>query len=154
MRLATFTLACAASLTLLTVPFAPSPAFAQDAASQTATGTLSVTFTGFSAPEGQILFAVYDEAGWNGGAPVRGLAINLAAGETSATIEGLPAGRYGIKAFHDTNGNGEMDMNPFGIPTEAFAFSNNAPASMGPATWADAAFEVTADGAEQSIEIG
>ena len=44
-------------------------------------------------------------------------------------------------------------MNPFGMPTEAFAFSNNAPASMGPATWADAAFEVTAEGAEQTLTI-
>ena len=36
--------------------------------------------------------------------------------------------------FHDVNGDGEMNTNPFGIPTEPFAFSNNARGSFGPAT--------------------
>ena len=152
--LAPLALACASSLTLLALPFAHSPAVAQDGgAEQSATATLSVTFTGYSQSGGQIRFGLYDEAGWSDGEPVRGATIDLAKGQTTATFEGLPAGTYGIKAFHDANGNGDMDLNPFGIPTEAFAFSNNAPARMGPATWQDAAFKVTAGENSHSITI-
>ena len=156
MRLVPIALASATVLALAALPSAQAPAFAQTTQSETeatATGALTITFTGFSEPTGQVMVALFDEAGWNGGEPVGGAVVDLAAGETTVTIEGLPAGRYGIKAFHDANGNGEMDLNPFGMPTEAFAFSNNAPASMGPAKWEAAAFEVTADGAEQTLTI-
>ena len=36
-----------------------------------------------------------------------------------------------------------MDLNPFGIPTEPYAFSNNAIGNMGPARWGQARFTVT-----------
>ena len=155
MRPATLTIA-ATLLTLGALPAAQAPAFAQETpsdATPATTGTLTISFSGFEAPEGRILIGVYDEAGWTGGEPVRGGVVNLAAGETTIVIEGLRAGRYGIKAIHDANANGKMDQNPFGMPTESFAFSNNAPVSMGPPKWEDAAFELTAEGAQQSITI-
>ena len=155
MRLVTLAIASTA-IALIALPATQAPALAhaaQSEAAPAATGTLTITVTGYSAAEGKVLIGIYDKAGWNGGEPGLGGTVDLAAGETTLTIEGLPPGRYGIKAIHDANGNGEMDMNPFGMPTEAFAFSNNAPASMGPATWADAAFEVTAEGAEQTLTI-
>jgi uncharacterized protein (DUF2141 family) len=66
-------------------------------------------------------------------------------GETvSATVHGLPAGRYAVRLFHDTNGNGELDVNMLGIPREAYGFSNNA-GSRGPAGFDDAAVVVDGD---------
>ena len=56
-----------------------------------------------------------------------------------------------MKAFHDVNGNGRMDSNPFGMQTEPYAFSNDAKGQRGPAAWADAAFTVTAGDNAQSI---
>ncbi len=41
------------------------------------------------------------------------------------------------------NGNGKMDTNPFGMPVEPYAFSNNAVGNMGPAKWDRARFEVS-----------
>lgn len=38
-------------------------------------------------------------------------------------IESLKFGEYAIALFHDVNGNGEMDRNFFGIPSEPYAFS-------------------------------
>lgn len=38
----------------------------------------------------------------------------------------LPAGSYGVIAFHDINGNEKLDTNMIGIPTEPYGFSNNA----------------------------
>ena len=114
---------------------------------------LSVTFTGIEAKQGRVLLAVYDEAGWSGGKPVRVAMVDATADPASVTIADLPAGRDGIKAFHDVNGNGKMDANPFGMPIEPFAFSNDARGAQGPASWADAAFTVAVDGARLTITI-
>ncbi len=62
--------------------------------------------------------------------------------EVSTALEGLAPGHYAIKAFHDLDGDMKMSTNPYGMPIEPFAFSNNAVGNMGPAKWADAKFEV------------
>jgi uncharacterized protein (DUF2141 family) len=41
------------------------------------------------------------------------------------TFEGLPEGKYLVAAYQDVNGNKKIDKNILGIPTEAYAFSNN-----------------------------
>jgi uncharacterized protein (DUF2141 family) len=56
--------------------------------------------------------------------------------------------------FHDVNGDGRMNTNPFGIPTEPYAFSNNARGQFGPASWADAVFTVEAAETTQQINLG
>jgi len=73
---------------------------------------------------------------------VRVARIDVAGGQRSATVA-LPAGDYAIKAFHDVDGDGQMGKNPFGMPTEPFAFSNNAVGNMGPAQWGQARFTVS-----------
>ena len=102
--------------------------------------------------QGRVMIAVYSsEAAYNGeGAPVRYMA---AAPGQPVRIEGLAPGRYAVKSFHDLNGNGKMDSNPFGMPTEPFAFSNNARGNMGPAPWSAAAFDVDAAGATQTLVL-
>lgn len=123
-----------------------SPALAQSAsqsASQAADNRLTLTFeTG--AETGAVMVALYDaEAAYEGGAPTRVARVDVAAGGRDAVFENLPAGAYGMKAFHDVDGDGKMNVNPFGMPTEPYAFSNNAVGNMGPAKWDRARFEVS-----------
>ncbi|WP_426027001.1 DUF2141 domain-containing protein [Brevundimonas sp. TWP2-3-4b2] len=122
-RLAT---AAAAAALLLT---AAAPALAQSAD----TSKVVLTFeTG--AATGSVMVALFgSEAAYNGGAPVAQAAVS-ASGAVVARFENLPAGDYAMRAFHDVNGNGQMDTNPFGMPTEPYAFSNNARGNMGPAS--------------------
>lgn len=122
------------------------------AAAQSADSRLSFTFeTG--AETGAVMVALYaDEAAYESGAPSRVARVDVARGERVAVFENLPAGAYGMKAFHDVNGNGKMDVNPFGMPTEPFAFSNNAVGNMGPARWDRARFDVSGATA-QTIRI-
>ncbi len=61
-------------------------------------------------------------------------------GITIVNIEGVPPGRYAVQAFHDENGNGEVDRMLFGIPKEGVAFSNDARITFGPPKFDDAAF--------------
>lgn len=121
------------------------PAFAVEDAS------LSLTFdTG--AATGAVMVALYDAATYSGGQPIRVARIDVAAGERSTTFDGLAPGDYGVKAFHDLNGDGTMNTNPFGMPVEPFAFSNNAVGNMGPASWDRAKFSVNG-AAAQTISI-
>lgn len=115
------------------------PAVAQNAPGH----SVSLTFeTGVE--RGAVMVALYDsEAGYAGERPVGGQRLDLAAGQRTAVFEGLPPGDYAAKAFHDLNGDGEMNFNPFGIPTEPYAFSNNAVGNMGPASWERARFAVS-----------
>jgi len=103
---------------------------------------LTLTFeTG--AESGAVLVALFDsEAAYGGGDPVRRAWVDVERGERTTILEGLPAGTYAIKAFHDINGDGRMNTNPFGIPIEPVAFSNNAPANMGAPGWDRARFTV------------
>ena len=116
-------------------------------------GPLTVTLENIQKQTGEIRLGVYDAASYEGGQAVAGAAVEVNAATVSVTVEGLAPGEYGIKLFHDVNGDGEMNSNPFGMPTEPFAFSNNAMGRFGPAKWDDARFEVTEDGAVQVISV-
>lgn len=125
------------------------------AIAQDGTANLSVTFTGIETQEGSVMGAVFDsEDAYNGkGAPVRQIMIKADAAEIATQLAGLKPGTYAIKSFHDIDGDMKMSSNPFGMPIEPFAFSNNAVGNMGPAKWADAAFVVKAGANAHSIEI-
>ena len=106
----------------------------------------TVTFDlNVGATTGKVMIVLFDsEAAYDADrAPVRAAQVDIAAGERAAVFEGLPAGDYAAKSFHDVDGDGEMDTNPFGMPTEPYAFSNNAVGNMGPAGWDRAHFTVS-----------
>jgi len=117
--------------------------------------TLTVNFTITDAPTGQIMLSLYDsEAAHDGGGkPVALAAAAVQDGRAVASFPGLAPGRYAIKAFHDVDGDGRMGMTPFGMPTEPFAFSNNAPAVGGPAPWRASSFDISGDAATTAITI-
>ena len=142
-------LATAAAAALLLT--AAAPALAQSADMAADISKVVLTFeTG--AATGSVMVALFgSEAAYNGGAPVASAAIP-ASGAVVARFENLPAGDYAMRAFHDANGNGQMDTNPFGMPTEPYAFSNNARGNMGPASWERARFTVSGETA-QTISI-
>ena len=113
--------------------------------------TLTLTFeTG--ATTGAVMVVLYDsEAAYEGGQPTRALTLPANA-PVVAVFEDLPAGDYAVKAFHDVDGDGQMNVSPFGMPTEPYAFSNNAVGNMGPAKWDRAHFTVSGATA-QTIRI-
>jgi len=117
------------------------PAFAEPASilSGPAAITLNVDT---AAHTGKVMVVLFDSetAYAGGGAPVAHAMIDVAAGQAQTTFGDLPEGDYAAKMFHDVDGDGKMNTNPFGMPTEPYAFSNNAHGDMGPATWAQAHF--------------
>ena len=56
-------------------------------------------------------------------------------GTFSLEIPDLPAGEYAVSCYHDVNGNGILDKNMFGVPTEPYGFSQNARPKFRAPTW-------------------
>lgn len=115
------------------------------------TASLTITCDNLK-PQGKVLIAIFDsEAGYDSDRAVRYAAADVNGPQATVTVDGLAPGEYALKMFHDVDGDGKMAMNPFGMPIEPFAFSNNAKGTMGPATWDAAHFSVTAPVTTQNI---
>ncbi len=117
-------------------------------------GELSVTIRGIESGEGQLMIAVVSsEAAFNGESPaVLSVLIAPQPGAVTFSTDALPDGEYGIRVMHDENGNGDMDSNMVGMPTEAWGFSNNAMGNFGPPGWADIRFTLNG-AAAQTIDL-
>ena len=119
------------------------------------TATLTVTFHGLKTADGAVRLALDgDKAAFDGkGAPAGQASVVIKAGQATAVFANLTPGTYAVRAFHDQNGDGVLNLNPFGIPTEPYAFSNDARGLAGPPNWSAAAFEVKAGDNIQSIAL-
>ena len=125
------------ALVLAAALFVP-PAGAQAAGA----AKLALTVTDITDAKGALMIAVYDQAGYDADKPVAQAAIPVTGQTAAYSFDGLKPGKYGIKMFHDVDGDGQLGTNPFGMPVEPYAFSNNAKGQFGPASWQDAAFDV------------
>ncbi|GAB5466065.1 MAG: DUF2141 domain-containing protein [Candidatus Kapaibacteriales bacterium] len=67
-------------------------------------------------------------------------------------IKNVPAGKYGIAGYQDTNGNHKVDKNLVGFPKEPIGFSNGATIGFGPPSFEDAMIEVK-EGASNTFII-
>lgn len=135
--------------------FALVPLNAAHAQEAPAAATVTITFKGITRPSGVIRGQLFGgEAAYGGKAPpAAAFELTVTGDSVSTTVTGLAPGRYAVRAFHDVDGDGKMGTNPFGIPTEPFAFSNDARGAFGPAAWADAAFDVPAGESVHAIII-
>ena len=109
-------------------------------------GDITIKLQGLRNESGRVYLALFSP---DKGAPFpeeEGMILGgwrLASTKTLAvTYHGLPDGKYAVTAFHDENGNGEMDFNVLGIPIEGYGFSNDAAGFMGPPKFDQAAVTV------------
>lgn len=80
----------------------------------------------------------------------RSMKSKITNGRATLSIDQVPFGVYAIRCYQDLNGNGILDMGPFG-PKEPVGFSNNARPGFGPPKFEDAVFSVYES--EVSIDI-
>jgi uncharacterized protein (DUF2141 family) len=115
-------------------------------------GKLTVRFSGLEETTGELIVTVAnsremfeseDQAILTSIAPVEGT-------QQSAVFEGIAAGEYAVKVFHDANSNREIDIGLMG-PKEKFGFSNNVMGFMGPPDYDDAKFAF--DGGTLVVDI-
>jgi uncharacterized protein (DUF2141 family) len=60
-------------------------------------------------------------------------------------LKDIAPGKYGIRFFHDENGNGDIDTSAIGRPLEGYGFSNNPPARLGQPKFEKWLFELKED---------
>lgn len=105
---------------------------------------LKVEVRGIPSAKGKILIGVYNQA--NG---FRDKSYAVASSEQPArpgnlvlSIPNLKPGTYALAVFHDENGNGVLDTNFLGIPTESYGFSNDARGRFGPPDFSACSFSL------------
>jgi uncharacterized protein (DUF2141 family) len=113
--------------------------------------SLQFTVTGAES-EGRpyVVCAVYPtEESWLE-TPLREVRARIHEGRATCVFDGLAPGRYGAAAYHDADGDRELDTNLFGAPTEGVAISRNAEGGAFSApSWDDALFGIRSGGKRQ-----
>jgi uncharacterized protein (DUF2141 family) len=119
---------------------------------------LRITVEGIRSTQGTILIGLYDSLETFTRAikfppkdgflndPDRFAAVALranAARRSAVVLTNLDPGQYAIILFHDENGNGRLDKNALGVPTEPYGFSNNVQGFLAPPAFSKAVMQIT-----------
>lgn len=72
---------------------------------------------------------------------------------TRIVLRNVSAGRYAVRVMQDRNGNGKLDTNFVGMPTEPYGFSNDAVGRLGPPAFDAASFTVGAGPVAVSVTL-
>lgn len=116
---------------------------------------LTVTVSGIRDASGSISAGIYNSATSfpQASEALVLVRIKAAPGSVGFTVHHLPPGQYAVAAYHDENGNGRLDIDPTGAPTEGYGVSNNARNPVGPPEFAKAAFELRDQSKSVTINI-
>ncbi|MBM3432088.1 MAG: DUF2141 domain-containing protein [Bacteroidetes bacterium] len=108
-----------------------------------AQSTLIVSISGIQITQGRILYSLYSSADGfpdNPQKAYRSGFVNVTERALSLNIASLPPGTYALSVIHDQNGDGRLNVNFVGIPTEPLGFSNKVMGAFGPPKFSKARF--------------
>lgn len=88
---------------------------------------------------GVVRCALFKETGWLKDA-FRAATVKISGKKALCVFKEVPAGTYGLSAFHDEDSDGKLDTNIIGYPLEEYCASNNARNLMSAPSWSDAKF--------------
>ncbi len=103
--------------------------------------------------EGSIKIAIYNHEDHFLSKEIRSDGQKIESNSLEFAFEGLGEGVYAISLFHDKNDNDKLDSNFIGIPTEPYAFSNNAKGMFGPPSFEDCKFSLSTGSKEITISL-
>ncbi|MFT4173496.1 MAG: DUF2141 domain-containing protein [Rhodocyclaceae bacterium] len=118
------------------------------------TAPLEVVLTGVHSATGTVRVGLYrDPATFRKEAQaVKVVEVPAAQGDVRVQVDGLPAGRYAIMAYHDENANQKLDLRLGMFPIEGYGLSNN-PSVIGPPKFDDSAFTLAPAGGSITMEM-
>ena len=111
------------------------------------TGTVDVKVTQIDIKEGgKVKIGIYDSKGFPSfGKEVAGIDIEVKGTSATYAFKNIPADKYSIAVFQDSNVDGKLNKNMFGVPKEPYGFSNNKYGKFGPPDFEDVSFDVKED---------
>jgi len=106
---------------------------------------LTIEVDGFENDQGRLSIGLYVDAETFPDQDMEyiGQHVSILRNKAVAIFKDLPSKTYALALYHDANSNGVLDKNFFGIPKEAYGFSNNAKGSFGAPSFDQAKFELT-----------
>ena len=115
---------------------------------------LIINITGFKTNQGVARIALVDsKQNYDNDKNLRQKIIPVKDKKAQYIVKNLEFGKYAVKVFHDENSNGKLDTAIFGIPTEAYGFSNNARGKFGAPDYSKVVFEFNTQDQEIFIKV-
>lgn len=143
-------------LAMLIVPTAPSASRLAAPDCDAAGIPVSVEVRDLRSTGGNLTVTIYGDRAADFLAPGRKLARKRVAitGTTTTACLSVPRpGGYAIAVYHDENDDRDFGRTLLGLPAEGYGFSNDAPAVIGLPSFADARFDVPAEGGKLTIRM-
>ena len=137
----------------------PTPITQDSTGENTNTDTLSklvINLSGMQNTNGKVNVALFNSsASFNDpNQAYRELFLVCTGSSMTISLDSIIPGDYAFAIFHDENDNQNLDQNVLGIPTEGFAFSNNAMGTFGPPNWTQSKFTILNSSiVSQNIEL-
>ena len=108
--------------------------------------SLNVQVMGLSGKTGIVRIALFNsQSTYDADTPLQGKSLEASGNSITFEFKDLSPGAYAYKLFLDENKDREIDTNALGIPTEDYAFSQDASAPFSAPKWADAKFNLSED---------
>jgi uncharacterized protein (DUF2141 family) len=124
------------------------------AATPAVADSLVLDITNFDGARGILYAQLFDsEAAYKAGGALRQAAEPVNGPTVRLEFNDLPSGRYAVRLFQDLNGDRKVNTNVLGMPIEPFGFTNNAPATLGPPSFGEAAVVVGDRPIVQTIKL-
>lgn len=116
--------------------------------------TLEVNLTGIQHDRGSVRVGLYaDPKTFRKEAQALAIQqVPAQPGTVTVNFSALPPGRYAIMAYHDEDGNGELNRRLGMFPTEGYGLSNN-PTVSGPPAFDDSAFVIGTEPVRLRIDL-
>lgn len=120
-----------------------------------AAADLTVTVQGIRNDHGRVYVTLFDGAKtWlDDKHSTQDLSDSARPGDMAFVFHDLAPGSYAAVTFHDENGNTVMDFDLIGLPTEGFAFSNQARPFLSAPSFERCAFEIGSSSAHILIKM-
>jgi uncharacterized protein (DUF2141 family) len=120
-------------------------------------GNLSVEVDGLQSQKGQLCIKLFSSSqGFPDGSGKTAKRQCVKITETPIVIpfKNLTSGSYAVAVFHDLNGDGKLNRNSLGMPTEGYGFSNNpAPSRSGPPAFGNCVFLLAGPNTKINVQM-
>ena len=123
----------------LAVAFYASPAFSESPSS------VLIEVSGFKNTRGTLNCRLFTKAAdFPDGEGIVTLRVPITGPNTSCSFLNVEPGNYAIAVVHDENGNGKLDKNFVGVPSEGYGVSNNKTYALSAPKWDESSFALGA----------
>ena len=123
----------------LAVAFYASPAFSESPSS------VLIEVSGFKNTRGTLNCRLFTKAAdFPDDEGIVTLRVPITGPNTSCSFSNVEPGTYAIAVVHDENGNGKLDKNFVGVPSEGYGVSNNKTYALSAPKWDESSFALGA----------